>query len=107
MQVEARRDRKDVTSDPANNRRHDAAYRESGDDRACGNGQDLKHVDPENRSAVGACHFQRGNACALAGEVAADAITDADAGNDQGGKANERQKLAHTFNKTPRSRRAV
>ena len=101
MQVKARCDRQNVASNPTNDRRHDTAHRKASDNRTCGNSHDLEHIDTEYCTAVGACHFQRGNACALAGEVAADAIANANACNDQRGKANQCKELAHTLNKAP------
>ena len=101
MQVKARCDRQNVASNPTNDRRHDTAHRKASDNRTCGNSQDLEHIDTEYCPAVGACHFQRGNACALAGEVTAHAIADADARDDQRGEANQRKELAHTLNKAP------
>ena len=101
MQVKARCDRQYVTSHPANDHRHNATHRKAGDNRTCGHGQDLKHIDAEYCPAVRASNLQCRNAGALTGEVTADAIADANARNNQGGKADKRQELAHTLNKAP------
>ena len=101
MQVKARCDRQYVASNPANDHRHNTTYRKAGDNRTCGNGQDLKHIDAEYRPAVCARNLQCRNAGALAGEIAADAVADANARDDQGGKADKRQELAHTLNEAP------
>jgi hypothetical protein len=82
MQVEAWGDGQYVPSHPANNHWHDAAHRETSDNYAGGNRQDLQHIDSEYRSTVRASNFQSPNAGALAGEIAAHAIADANARDD-------------------------
>ena len=103
----ARRNGQYITRDPADCQRHDASDRKPYKDCTNGNGEDLEHIDAEDNAAVGAIYLQRGNACAFAGKIAADAIADTDACNDECRQADQRQKLAHAFDKAPRSGCAV
>src|SRR3546814_8245457 len=52
-------------------------------------------------------YLQRRNAIALDGEIGGDAVADADPGNGQRGQPDQRQELAHAFEKAAGSRRGA
>src|SRR3546814_6605726 len=70
-------------------------------------GQNLQAIDAHHRGAVGAQYLQRREAGPLARQIAGDPVADADAGDDQRGEPDQRQKLPHPFDEAPRSGRAV
>jgi hypothetical protein len=68
----------------------------------------LEEVDAPDVAGRGTEHFQGCDAVALPPQVGADAVTDADAGNDQGSEPDQRQELAHAFEEAARTwRRAI
>ena len=69
--------------------------------------ENLQHIDAEDDAAVRPCDLKRRNAGALAFQIAADAVSDADPCDHQRSQPDQRQKLAHTFNETAGARCAI
>ena len=87
------RHRDDRLQRRARRERHQRAEHQADDDAEAGDQHDLDQIDGEDEAAGGAEALEGGDDAALAVEIGAHGIGDADAADDQRGQADQRQEL--------------
>jgi hypothetical protein len=107
VQAEAGADRKQVPGKRDAGERQQGAGGEPGDHRGEGDQPDLHRIDAADVGRGRAEHLQRGDALALALEIRADAVADADPGDDEGGEADQAEELAHARKEAARAGRGI
>jgi hypothetical protein len=94
MERKAWRYRQHIPCDQTDKLGQQAAYTKAQRYREESNGQYLHHVDAEDQAAIGSCDFQCRDAGALAFQIAANAIANANPCDHQRREADKGQELA-------------